>query len=154
MHYECHSASGAAAEWKAMSAPCLPIMPHCLPVSPLIVSPLCAITWHCTLSNLAAAQVQSWCKVWIKYSAKYRRCNVYKVLVRKEDLLYVHYTLCKACMIAMNEKILRFRGTGYATKSDEFSEKFQTAFNPPSFSENYIFRKTSGKSHKGPKSAI
>ena len=30
-------------------------------------------------------------------------------------------------------------GTGDATKSDGFSEKFQTAFNSaPSFSENYI----------------
>ena len=25
-----------------------------------------------------------------------------------------------------------------ATKSEEFSEKFQTAFDPPSFSENYV----------------
>ena len=31
------------------------------------------------------------------------------------------------------------KGTGHATKSDEFSEKFQTAFDPPpSFLENYI----------------
>ena len=30
-------------------------------------------------------------------------------------------------------------GTGHVTKSDEFSEKFQTAFDtPPSFSESYI----------------
>ena len=29
-------------------------------------------------------------------------------------------------------------GTGDETKMDEFSEKFQTAFDPPSFSENYI----------------
>ena len=29
-------------------------------------------------------------------------------------------------------------GTGGATKSDEFSEQFQTAFDPPSFSEIYI----------------
>ena len=27
-------------------------------------------------------------------------------------------------------------GTGQATKTDEFSGKFQTAFDPPSFSEN------------------
>ena len=29
-------------------------------------------------------------------------------------------------------------GKGGATKSDEFSEKFQTAFDPSEFSENYI----------------
>ena len=29
-------------------------------------------------------------------------------------------------------------GKGPATKSDEFSEKFQTAFDPPSSLENYI----------------
>ena len=30
-------------------------------------------------------------------------------------------------------------GTGHATKSDEFSEKFQTAFDPhPSFLETYV----------------
>ena len=29
-------------------------------------------------------------------------------------------------------------GKDGATKSDEFSEKFQTAFDPPSFSENYV----------------
>ena len=33
---------------------------------------------------------------------------------------------------------LSFLGTGDATKTDEFSGKFQTAFDPPSFSENYI----------------
>ena len=29
-------------------------------------------------------------------------------------------------------------GKGRATKLDEFSEKFQTAFDPPSFSKNYV----------------
>ena len=29
-------------------------------------------------------------------------------------------------------------GTGSATKSDDILEKFQTAFDPPSFLENYI----------------
>ena len=29
-------------------------------------------------------------------------------------------------------------GTGQATKTDEFSEKFQRAFDPPSFSENHV----------------
>ena len=33
---------------------------------------------------------------------------------------------------------LSFLGTGDATKTDEFSGKFQMAFDPPSFSENYI----------------
>ena len=30
------------------------------------------------------------------------------------------------------------RVSGQPTKTDEFSEKFQTAFDPPSFSENHI----------------
>ena len=30
------------------------------------------------------------------------------------------------------------KGTDGASKSDGFSEKFQTAFDPPSFSENYV----------------
>ena len=29
-------------------------------------------------------------------------------------------------------------GKGGYAKSDEFSEKFQTVFEPPSFSENYV----------------
>ena len=35
----------------------------------------------------------------------------------------------------------RVLGKSPATKSDEFSEKFQTAFDPPSFSEDYIEEK-------------
>ena len=140
---------------KSNVSPCLPIMPHCLPVSPLIVSPLCAITWHCTLSNLASAQVQSWCKVWIKYSAKYRLCNVYKVLVRKEDLLYVHYTLCKACMLAMNEKILRFRGRVTLPNRMNFRKNSKQPSTPPPliFGKLY-FSENVRKNLKGPKSAI
>ena len=30
------------------------------------------------------------------------------------------------------------KGTGQATKTDEFSKKIQMAFDPPSFSKNYI----------------
>ena len=46
---------------------------------------------------------------------------------------------------------------GQATKTDKFSEKFQTAFDPPSFQENYvanIFKQRPNKAlYKGPKSA-
>ena len=49
-------------------------------------------------------------------------------------------------------------GTGDGTKTDEFLEKFQMAFDPSSFSENHIaivLRKTRFKALcKGPKSAI
>ena len=49
-------------------------------------------------------------------------------------------------------------GTGGATKSDEFSEQFQTAFDPPSFSENYIafFSENVRKKglYKGPKPVL
>ena len=51
-------------------------------------------------------------------------------------------------------------GKGKASKTDEFSEKFQTAFDPlpPSFSENYVeifFSEISEEKrlYKGPKSA-
>ena len=48
------------------------------------------------------------------------------------------YTLTYTCYINL-------LGTGQPTKTDEFSEKFQTAFDPPpSFLENYVaifFRK-------------
>ena len=52
-------------------------------------------------------------------------------------------------------------GTGQGTKTDEFSENFQTAFDPrpPSFLENdiadFFFRKALSKAlYKGPKYAI
>ena len=39
----------------------------------------------------------------------------------------------------LNPKFLTvFLGKNLPTKSDDFLEKFQTAFDPPSFSENYI----------------
>ena len=31
-----------------------------------------------------------------------------------------------------------YKGMGPATKSDDFLEKFQTAFDPPHFLENYV----------------
>ena len=49
-------------------------------------------------------------------------------------------------------------GKDPATKSDEFLENFQTAFDPPSFSENYVaifFGKSPKETiSEGPKSAI
>ena len=46
-------------------------------------------------------------------------------------------TLVKPGLVLSKKR--RFQlGTGKPTKTIEFSEKFQTAFNPPSFSENHI----------------
>ena len=42
-------------------------------------------------------------------------------------------------MVEGDQETLSMLGKGPATKSDEFLEKFQTAFDPPgSFLENYI----------------
>ena len=54
------------------------------------------------------------------------------------------------------DQIFQHLGTGGGTKTDEFSEKYQTAFDlPPSFSEIYIaffLRKSLFKAlYKGPK---
>ena len=49
--------------------------------------------------------------------------------------IYILFILQKYCKTLVNNHL----GTDGPTKTDEFSEKFQTAFDPPpSFSENHI----------------
>ena len=62
----------------------------------------------------------------------------------------------ESCQCAL--RLSYFFWKGPATKWNEFSEKFQTAFHPPSFLENHntiFFGECSKKAfNKGPKSAI
>ena len=64
----------------------------------------------------------------LQWTGTYRNCVMYKT---------------KICMFGLSTSInasMMGLGKDGATKSDEFSEKFQTAFSPspPSVSENYI----------------
>ena len=57
-----------------------------------------------------------------------RRCGVYPRRPQAWPLLDVLYWVGP----------VPYLGKGPATKSDEFLEKFQTAFDPPTFLENYV----------------
>ena len=57
--------------------------------------------------------------------------------VKKEERRKHQYFLPQPVSMFGGE-VFWAEGKGGATKSDEFSEKFQTAFDPPSFSENYV----------------
>ena len=67
--------------------------------------------------------------------------NTYSVLVdhRKENLYFVRSLLKKGRDTEIPFDSLLLLGKGKASKTDEFSEKFQTAVDPPpSFLENHV----------------
>ena len=58
--------------------------------------------------------------------------------VRSENRLFFKWPFRLTWLILLILIWLYDLGEGPATKSDEFFDKFQTAFDPSSFSENYV----------------
>ena len=61
--------------------------------------------------------------------------NPLRALYLKHDFMGMYFQKVEFWLHPIKKRHL---GKDPATKSDEFLENFQTAFDPPSFSENYI----------------